>query len=184
MSITATLMLISLLGVGKDMPEGFNSPAPNIIPITTLSTRSITLGTTRTKVISNLGQPVKSNVKVPGNPGDRSIEIYEFDSLTIEFNQGSKISPLPEPHVVRILILGSKWATKCGIRVGSPASAVVKMLGKPNEIIEGSPESLKSRNDIDSYYHYFASPGDSAIFISMKRGVVTAIEICGDLDSP
>ena len=154
--------------------------APVVRPATqisyeSLATNSITLGSTRSKVIAELGEPI-SSTKGQGRQGKGSFESFQYDGLSIRLESVSHTPIDSDFRVTRLVISKSKWKTKCGLHVGSSEFESVKLLGKPNEVI-----------DVDErgpFFHYFAQPGDSWVDIFFSKGLISQIELVQDPSSP
>jgi hypothetical protein len=142
------LLLFALL-----LPTPGRAQVPDTLAEADLSVAGISYGSDSSEVLRVLGPPKGGDTE---SDSLRSLGTWRYDDLTISFKGSSKVS------VIRIL--GPRYATHRGLRVGDVVSRVNELYGRPCR-------DRRPCYGAGACYRYCRTTGD-------KRGV--AIQIKGD----
>lgn len=151
-----------------------SSSVPGVASADTLSIQGVGVGTLRSRVRSILGKPKSVQRGRDAEMGLSQWEVMHFPGLTVEValpEPGYLKTPLREPYVWRIVISGSRWVTKSGLRVGQTREDVLASLG---------PAASEDSEEETTTLHYYTKGFDGFLWVRLRDNVVVELGVSED----
>jgi len=168
------LLIIPFLAWSQIPSPNSRGPIPGQISADLISVRGLPLGAPKSKVLSVLGKPMKSEHGYDSDMGMGHWEKMFFPGLVVEVTKPDEVEGEPEqkePHVWRMAITGKAWVTQCGLRIGQTREQVIAILGPPaSEQSKGSAIVL----------NYIPNVFDGFIWVELRNGYITEIGYAED----
>ena len=165
------IAVIALVQVGPSQPPG---EIVGQISAELVSIKGLSIGSTKSQVISALGKSAKSRRGYDSEMGMGHWQEMYFPGLVVEVTKpdpDQATTVWKEPRVWRMVIKGKSWRTKCGLRVGQTREQALAVLGQPaSEDPKGAATVL----------HYFPKVFDGFLWVEIQNGLITEIGVSED----
>lgn len=123
-----------------------------------LSLGGVTLGDPESKVLAELGQPVRQS-----DTGE-SIE-FEYPGLTVLIGWLEQAAPGKSRHVLQLNARGQDACTPAGICPGAPLSKALAVYGQP----------IRSERESGSFWEYYSSQSSCWLQLGVSGDTVGSI---------